>query len=154
MPPYAESDLDIGELPQLTREIIREAEGPVSTRSIVVAALARKGVKAPGPGTRTRIGQLFVAWGPDKVRKVGTSKETAARTGDYVDPESAVAAACWAHWCDFFRWECADVAECDRKWPRGGRTGSEWRGRNRVSGLGLQFAVVGPFVARLFCVRP
>ena len=70
----------IGELPRMVREIMREAGGPVSTRYIAVAALARKGVKAPGPGTmkrtRTRIGQLFVAWGPGKVRKVGRNKET------------------------------------------------------------------------------
>lgn len=70
----------IGELPRLVREVMREAGGPVSTRYIAVAALARKDVTAPGPGTmkrtRTRIGQLFVAWGPGKVRKVGRNRET------------------------------------------------------------------------------
>jgi hypothetical protein len=70
----------IGELPRLVREIIREVGGPVSTHYVAVAALARKGVTLPGPGTmkrtRTRIGQLFIAWGPGKVRKVGRNKGT------------------------------------------------------------------------------
>lgn len=70
----------IGELPRLVREIMREAGGPISTRTIAVAALARKGVTSPGPGTmkrtRMRIGQLFVAWGPERVRKVGRNKDT------------------------------------------------------------------------------
>ena len=70
----------IGELPRMVRVIMREAGGPVSTRCIGVAALARKGVKTPGPGTmkrtRTRIGQLFIAWGPGKIRTVGRNKGT------------------------------------------------------------------------------
>jgi hypothetical protein len=71
---------EIGELLRLVREIMREAGGPISTRTIAVAALARKCVTLPGPGTmrrtRLRIGQLFVAWGPEKVRKVGRNKGT------------------------------------------------------------------------------
>lgn len=70
----------IGELPRMVREIMRDADGPVSTREIAIKALARKGVPLPGPGTmkrtRTHIGQIFVGWGPGKVRKVGSNKET------------------------------------------------------------------------------
>jgi hypothetical protein len=69
----------IGELPRLVREIMREAGGPISTRDIAAKALARKGVTLPGPGTmkrtRTRIGQLFIAWGPEKVRTVGRKQD-------------------------------------------------------------------------------
>jgi hypothetical protein len=70
-----------GELPRLVREIMRQTDGPMSTREIAVKALARKGFNLPGPGTmnrtRTRVGQLFAAWGKaGKIRTVGARKGT------------------------------------------------------------------------------
>lgn len=70
-----------GELPRLVREIMREAEGPMSTRDIAVKALARKGFTLPGPGTmkrtRLRVGQLFAAWGKaGKIRTMGDKRGT------------------------------------------------------------------------------
>lgn len=69
-----------GELLRIVREIMWETGGPLSVRTISLAALARKGVTLPGPGTmkrtRTRIQQIFVASGKQgKVRTVGRKKD-------------------------------------------------------------------------------
>jgi hypothetical protein len=40
-----------GELPRIVREIMWQAGAPISVRTISLAALAKKGVTLPGPGT-------------------------------------------------------------------------------------------------------
>ena len=44
-------DFKRGELPWIVREIMWGAGAPISVRTISLAALARKGVRSPGPGT-------------------------------------------------------------------------------------------------------
>jgi hypothetical protein len=54
-----------GELPRIFREIMWEAGGPISVRTISLAALARKGVTPPGPRTMpaTRGSWCGASWG-------------------------------------------------------------------------------------------
>lgn len=70
-----------GELPRIVREIMWQAGGPVSVRTISLAALARKGVKLPGPGTmrhtRKLVRGILGRWEKvGKARTVGRNKGT------------------------------------------------------------------------------
>ena len=70
-----------GEIPRLALDILRREGGPLSVAVIAVRALARKGIKLPGPGTRKETRKLLrtalAAYGRKGiVRTVGTGNET------------------------------------------------------------------------------
>ncbi len=70
-----------GELPRIVREIMWEAGGPISVRTISLAALARKGITLPGPGTmrhtRKLVRGILARWETmGKARTVGRNKGT------------------------------------------------------------------------------
>ena len=70
-----------GELPRVIREIMWETEGPVAIRVIALAALARKGIMTPGPGTmrymRTKVRAIIGNWQrKGKARTVGRDRGT------------------------------------------------------------------------------
>jgi hypothetical protein len=69
-----------GELPRIVREIMW-GQGPMAVRVVSLAALARKGVKLPGPGlmrkTRTRVRDILARWEKlEKATAVGHGKQT------------------------------------------------------------------------------
>ncbi len=68
------------ELPRLALSIMREANGPLSTKEVCLRALAAKGVTLPDIRTlrltRKRLAQTFADWGKRGiVEKVGAGKE-------------------------------------------------------------------------------
>jgi len=70
-----------GELPRIVREIMWQAGGPIAVRTIALAALARKGVTLPGPGTmrhtRKLVRGILGRWETlGKARTVGRDKGT------------------------------------------------------------------------------
>ena len=70
-----------GELPRIVREIMWEAGGPIAIRTIALAALARKGVTLPGPGTmrytRNKVRGIIWLWERlGKAMTVGRNKGT------------------------------------------------------------------------------
>lgn len=70
-----------GELPRVALDVLREAEGPLSTKEVAIRALALKGVLHPHARdvkqTRKRLGQVFADWGArGLVATVGEGKAT------------------------------------------------------------------------------
>ena len=70
-----------GELPRIVREIMWEAGGPIAVRTITLAALAKKGVTLPRPGTmrhtRKMVRGIPGRWEVmGKARTVGRNKGT------------------------------------------------------------------------------
>ena len=86
LPPkrYANPWFKPGELPRIALRLMREADGPVSVRSLAGRALALKGCPYPGPGvmkaTRRRLSSMLTAWGKRViVVKSGTWRESRHR---------------------------------------------------------------------------